>query len=327
MKLFRSLVQLPDFNFTICHKDSIFSSGSCFSEEIANRLHVNGFQVLKNPSGILFNPVSIETSIERIIHNVQPDSLSEFHENNGIFYSLLNHSSVNAENINSLKNAIITNQKNSAEFIKNCSVLIITYGSSLCYKHIKSGITVGNCHKIPNTEFSKYFLSHNQIINSIINTISLIRETNSKVKIIFTVSPVIHNANGLVDNMRSKASLISAIYEAISEIDSVWYFPSFEIITQELRDYRFYKDDMSHPSDTAVDYVWDLFKNSLFSDESLFIAKECEKLYLNFLHKPFDSKSSEYKLFVEKTIQKQMSISQKLKRNIFEDEMKNFITV
>lgn len=321
MKIFRSLVDIPDFNFTICHKDSIFSSGSCFSEEIANRLYVNGFQILKNPSGILFNPVSIETSIERTVHDIQPDISSEFHESNKVFYSLLYHSSVNGSSKKSLTDTIITNQKKSARFLKNCKLIIITYGSSICYKHNKSGITAGNCHKIPNTEFSKYFLTHTQIVNSIRKTIILLREINCSAKIMFTVSPVIHKANGLVDNMRSKAALISAIYEAISEIDSAWYFPSFEIITQELRDYRFYKDDMIHPSDTAIDYVWDLFKKKFFNGESLILAKECEKVYTNFLHKPFNSGSLEYKQFITKTIQQYNSICQKLPQPVFEDEI------
>ncbi|MDA3899869.1 MAG: GSCFA domain-containing protein [Spirochaetes bacterium] len=319
---FRTIIKPPHYDFSVSFDDTFFLTGSCFSEEIGNRLYRHGFTIKENPSGILFNPLSIELSFSQILESSYSPTEAAFITQNGIWLSLMHHSSVSHKNRESLYRIIEEGQLEAKEFLKNCSIIIITLGSAHYYYHNAKKLIVANCHKLPAETFTRKTMTHSEIAVSISKIIQMIQKVNNTARIIFTVSPVIHQRNGLIENMRSKATLISALHESLSKKDNAYYFPSFEILTQDLRDYRFYKEDMIHPTKIAVDYIWNIFKSSFFSKETEDLAGKCAKLYARFEHKAFIPESEGHARFLQKTDEQLKLLRKHLGKDLFIKEEK-----
>lgn len=290
-------------NNLIDYESNILLIGSCFSENIGKKLDYFKFQNTRNPFGILFNPKAIETLIENTVQEkVYQDSDVFFH--NEQWHCFDAHSKLSSSANEDLLNQLNRQIDLTAKQLRNTTHAIITLGTAWVYRHIESDKIVANCHKVSQKEFKKELLSIDSIFESLQNIISLIKSVNSKATIIFTVSPVRHLKDGFSENTLSKSHLISAIHQflyssnrSLSGVEA--YFPSYEILMDELRDYRFYGEDMIHPNQTAIDYVWERFKSVWISEDSFRTMEAVDTIQRGLQHKPFNPNSEAHQKFLQ----------------------------
>lgn len=297
---FTTKIPLVKSNNPINYNSKIVSLGSCFAQNMAEKFEYFKFQNVVNPFGIIFNVVSIEKLIFRSIHKhyfTEKDIF--FHNESWHCYEVHSElSNPNAEEfIKKLKELIdLTNNQ-----ITKSTHIIITLGTAWIYRNIETNEIVANCHKVPQKQFTKELLSIEMIQQSLQNIITLITGVNKEAKFIFTVSPVRHIKDGFAENTLSKSYLISAIHKIIHyQLSIVNYFPSFEIMMDELRDYRFYAEDMLHPNQTAIDYIWiQFFENYIDEKEFTPMQQVCD-IQKGLNHKPFNSESDSHQDFLSK---------------------------
>ncbi|WKK66532.1 GSCFA domain-containing protein [Lutimonas zeaxanthinifaciens] len=299
---FRTEIDIPKGLVQIDHQSEIVLIGSCFSEEISAKFDYFKFKTFANPFGMLFNPVSIKNAVKHCVRG-RTFERTDLHFHQDKWMSLFHHGSFDHADpdqvLAQINQKIVTGQK----ALQKASHVIITLGTSWVYRLRKSQKIVGNCHKIPQKEFTKELLSSEDILNSLKTIISLIREANSGCTIIFTVSPVRHKKDGFIENTLSKALLHKAIHEL--KESKINYFPSYEIMMDDLRDYRFYKQDLVHPNEMAVDYIWELFKKSWINASALKDMIEIERIQKSLAHKPFEPDSDAHQKFL-KNLQKKI---------------------
>lgn len=297
---FRTVIPISQSEFKIDHNSKIMSLGSCFAVNIGKKFDFFKFQSVTNPFGILFNSVSIEKIIGKALH------LELYSEDDIFFYNERWHCfDVHSDLSNSNKEEflIILNQLLQAtrQQLLDSSHLIITYGSSWVYRKKDTNSIVANCHKLPQKEFIKEILSVKKNANSISKTVGLVQKANPQAKVILTVSPVRHLKDGFVENQQSKSHLISAIHKVIhNQLLGISYFPSYEIMMDELRDYRFYAEDMLHPNQVAIDYIWKQFSQTNISIESQILMNEILAIQKGLAHKSFNENSNNHRLFLNK---------------------------
>jgi len=306
MKLQTQIPLKKETKNLINYDSNIFLLGSCFSENIGNKLNRFKFQSIQNPFGILFHPKAIETLITNAVNQKVYSSEDVFLQNE-VWHSFDVHSSLSSENDKSLLKKInsaisVTNKK-----LKEASHIIITLGTSWVYRFIETDTIVANCHKIPQKKFLKELLTVDEITKSLSTILVLLKSINKNIHITFTVSPIRHLKDGFVENTQSKSNLISAIHTILVDTN-VSYFPSYEIMMDELRDYRFYAEDMIHPNKTAINYIWEKFVDTRFSEESLPTMKEIEAIQKGILHRPFHEKSEQHQHFLEKIVKRKEKI-------------------
>ena len=291
----------------IDYNSKILLLGSCFSENIGNKLSYYKFQTSQNPYGILFHPKAIEKLVDNVIQQKEYTEDDIFFHNER-WHCFDTHSNLSATTKQELIDNLNQNTASTFEVLQKASHVIITLGTAWIYKHINSGNTVANCHKISQKEFSKEILSIDEIQNSLQNICSLISSLNPNATLIFTVSPVRHIKDGFIENQRSKAHLVSAIHQLKEKNNSVRYFPSYEIMMDELRDYRFYKEDMIHPNQTAIHYIWEKFTNTWFSKHTIDTMQKVEEIQKGLAHKPFNPNSEAHQKFLKKLAQKKETL-------------------
>lgn len=283
--------------FDIEHGQSIYLAGSCFATEIGNLLAEHRFRVMSNPDGILFNPVSIFNSVDNALH-MRSYGNDVIVERDGAFFSYLHHSSIHGHDAGELLAKIRSSAARAQEFLWRANVLAITFGTAYVYHHKELGQVVANCHKQPSQVFERRLLDVNSIVSLYDRLIGALRNVNPGLKIIFTVSPVKHLADGITGNSLSKATLLLAVHELTARHSDCHYFPAYELVTDDLRDYRFYKEDLAHPNELAVKYVWEKFSSCYFSDETLDLNRQIDKLNqaVNHrrLHQHDDEKLSDF---------------------------------
>jgi hypothetical protein len=303
---FRTSIPIPTSNYLIDYNSKIMSLGSCFAVNMAEKLDYFKFQNSCNPIGILFHPLAIQKLIDFVVSGKQ------FGENDIFFHNERWHcfdvhsdlSNSNKEELLESLNAII---KSTNERLNESTHIIITYGTSWVYREIGSDSIVANCHKVPQKQFKKELLSVEEIQECIGNTVRLIQSVNPNCNIIFTVSPVRHIKDGFVENQWSKSNLISAIHRVLYTEDckmNTEYFPSYEIMMDELRDYRFYAEDMLHPNQVAIDYIWKRFKETTISETAFGTMDEVLTVQKSLSHKPFNPKSESHLKFESKVREK-----------------------
>jgi hypothetical protein len=297
---FRTKITIPKSDNPIDYNSKIVSLGSCFAENMAEKLEYFKFQNTCNPFGIIFNPVSIEKLIYRMVNQffyTEKDIF--FHNERWHCYEVHSDwSNSNKEEFLENLNAVL---RTSLTQLFQASHIIITYGTSWVYRNLESKAVVANCHKVPQAAFSKEILSVETIEKSIKNTIGYFQIINPNVNFIFTVSPVRHLKDGFVENQLSKAHLITAIHQTINDKPQTTnYFPSYEIMMDELRDYRFYAEDMLHPNHVAIDYIWERFSETTISEENHSIMEEVKSIQKGLQHRPFNSSSENHIKFEEK---------------------------
>jgi hypothetical protein len=309
---FTTKIPIEKFQNPITYESKIIALGSCFAENMSEKFEYFKFQNTVNPFGIIFNSVSIEKLVNRIVNKIEFTEKDIFFHND-LWHCYEVHSELsNPNKVKFLKelNLLIFQSFNS---LIQTSHIIITYGTSWVYKNIESNEIVANCHKVPQKQFTKEILSIETIEKSIQNTLALIQKVNPNCNFIFTVSPVRHIKDGFVENTLSKSNLISAIHSNHNaQFITHNYFPSYEIMMDELRDYRFYASDMLHPNQTAIDYIWERFSENYISDESQKVIEEVDNIQKSLLHRSFNPNSESHQKFLKNLQQKINTLALKL---------------
>jgi len=289
-------IEISEFPFKMDYSKSMMLFGSCFSENIGQKLIDLKFKVDMNPFGILYNPESIANSLKLLLKN-QTFTESDLFFDQGLWNSFYHHSRFSDVNREMALEKINSRIKLSAEFLKTADFLMITFGTAWVYELISTGQIVSNCHKIPAKLFNRFRLGVNEISEAYHHLLDELWKFNPNLKIIFTVSPIRHWKDGAVENQVSKSTLILSIERLITGIENrnCSYFPSYEIMMDELRDYRFYAEDMIHLSPVATDYIFDRFSKFLISKESMNLVDNVMKIRKAVMHRPVNSSSVEYK--------------------------------
>ena len=314
---FRTEVQIPVSETALEIDDRVFSIGSCFSSEMSDLLKTGQIQTLNNPFGTTFNPYSINQAVKKL-HDSQfytENDLIKFGEE---IISLDHHSKFNSRFVHQTLDKINAEIEVGNRFLQDANWVMITYGTSFIYEFLPKKKLVANCHKIPGKYFEKRLLTHLEITDSVYETVTLLKDIcKENVQILFTVSPVRHTKDGMVENNLSKAKLIAAIHEILPQFDNCHYLPVYEILMDDLRDYRFYKEDLIHPNRQAIQYIWEKFGNAYFSDETMDFVEENFKITKALEHEPGDEKSPKHLQFLE-SIEKRIAAQQtKVKHKIF----------
>ena len=316
---FTTKIPIQKSSFPIDYDSKILLLGSCFAENMGEKFEYFKFQTIVNPFGIIFNPVSLEKLIRRSVEK------RKFTENDIFFHNELWHCyDVHSELSNSDKDAFLESLNDlissTNKQLSDSTHIIITLGTSCVYQNIASNEIVANCHKVPQKQFTKELLSIQQIEESLESIISLVHSVKPNCKFIFTVSPVRHIKDGFIENTLSKAHLIAAIHSVLNRKFSTSlelttqnniYFPAYEIMMDELRDYRFYAEDMLHPSQTAIDYIWIQFFENYISESQFGLMNDICSIQKGLKHRPFNPNTESHQKFLHqlelkiKTIQNQ----------------------
>lgn len=305
----------------IDYHSNVLLLGSCFVENIGNKLTYFKFQNLQNPFGILFQPKAIETLVNNALNDyLYTEEALFFH--NEQWHCFNAHSKLSATSKEALLNSLNEGLQVTNQQIRNATHIIITLGTAWVYRFLQTNTLVANCHKVPQKEFKKELLSVDDIIQSLQKIVSSIRTVNANASIIFTVSPVRHIKDGFVENTVSKSHLISAIHQLLNlksniKTHQLFYFPSYEIMMDELRDYRFYAEDMLHPNQTAINYIWETFKDVWVSNEALKTMDEVAAVQKGLQHKPFNPNSEAHQKFLKKITSQQQSLQAKYQHMVF----------
>lgn len=320
---FRTEFQISPSVKKIGYDDELMLLGSCFSENIGLLLSERRFRVINNPFGIVYNPISIAYSLKRLVEGriYCEDELSI---NRGLWFCFSHHGRFSSFNRSECLENINSEFSKAAEKIKKTSFLFITPGTAIVYKHKKSCKIVANCHKLPSQEFERQFLDSDQIGQELEQALDMLLQVNPSIRIIFTVSPVRHWSEGAIDNQLSKAILLHALHRIRSKYSNVDYFPAYELMMDDLRDYRFYADDMLHPNPKAITYIWEKFKETYLNAEAMMYASQIENLMKARNHVVFYPGSEEHIRFFSKNHQLVLELECKLPGIMLDDLKKYF---
>jgi len=297
----------------IDYHSNILLLGSCFSDNIGEKLDYFKFKNLQNPFGVLFQPQAILTLIDKAVNQYRYSEKDIFFHNEQWRLSSISKQQL----LNNLNRAIELTKLQ----VKKSTHIIVTLGTAWVYQFNKEGVTVANCHKVPQKQFSKRLLSVEEIAGLLKTMVGLINSLNPKVTIIFTVSPVRHIKDGFVENTQSKAHLISGVHlflnRSLAKNAALYYFPSYEIMMDELRDYRFYKEDMVHPNAMAINYIWEKFKNVWLLPDALKTMNEVDSIQKGLQHKPFNPNSTAHLQFLQKLKTKKEQLQMQFSHIVF----------
>lgn len=280
-------LQVPTIqsSFKIKHGDGILLIGSCFSDEMANKLVASGHHVLSNPHGTVFHPGALAYNLMDALNDELDNRIFE---REGKFYSWNTSTVISGETKEELEQKLLAIKSNYRAQLKTAKLLVVTFGTAWGYELQETNELVANCHKMPNNMFGKFLSSPYEIVQDWILALEKIQAYNPTLEIIFTVSPVRHIKDGIVENNLSKARLIEAVHQ-LSYEDKCQYFPSYELVIDVLRDYRFYKADKIHPSEEAVNFIWNYFQQGYFSEQTIELSKELEQIHKLKQHSPSDN--------------------------------------
>jgi hypothetical protein len=295
--VFRTEINHINFPFELSYSDKIFLIGSCFSDSIGDKLKDLAFDILSNPFGVVYNPYSVYIQLGRIIDLKIPTD-NEYKHKGEFWHHFDFHGSIKNPDKAVLHSKLEEIIDKTHSFLKHANYIFITLGTTIVYETKVTHEIVANNHKYPADYFIKKKLGYERVIEILKEMLSKLFAFNQDMKVIFTVSPVRHIRDGLVENQQSKAILISTISE-LCDNKRVFYFPAYEIMMDDLRDYRFYNSDLIHPSAQAIEYIFENFRNSFFSEKTKSIADEIFKIYLSLNHRPLFPKTNEHKLFIE----------------------------
>ena len=318
MKLQTQIPLKKQSNNLIDYRSNILLIGSCFVENIGNKLEYYKFKNLQNPFGILFHPLAIKRLIANAIDNKSYTEDDIFFQNEQ-WHCFDAHSKLSNVDKNELVISLNEQIKSTHQQINQSSHIVITLGTSWVYKDITTEKHVANCHKIPQKQFLKKLLSIDEVSQSLNAIIGLIKSVNKEASIIFTVSPIRHLKDGFVENTKSKAHLVSAIHAVLSlrAQSRCYYFPSYEIMLDELRDYRFYKEDMIHPNAIAINYIWEKFQQVWMSSETQKTMSDVEAVQKGLRHKPFNKNSIAHLKFLQNLVQKREKLQSQFSHIVF----------
>lgn len=303
---FTTRIPIPESNQPIDYNSRVVCLGSCFAVNIGQKFDYFKFRNTTNPFGILFSPVALEKCIGFAVNQHVFTEAGIFYHNER-WHCFDAHSDLSHPD----KDILLDNLNQAVgiahEALQSATHIIITLGTAWVYKHMESQNFVANCHKVPQKEFSKHLLSVFEIKDSLQNILRLIAQINPQAYVTFTISPVRHIKDGFTENQWSKSNLISALQEILNtehRILNTGYYPSYEIMMDELRDYRFYAEDMIHPSQTAIDYIWERFTETAISPEAYPTMQLADSIQKALQHRPFNPDSAQHSAFTQKLQQK-----------------------
>lgn len=315
-------IEIPKPSFSLDYNSSILMMGSCFTDNIGKRLDQLKFKVLHNPFGVVYNPISLSHQIDLIV-NKESFTEADLDYYNELWFSYSHYTLFSDTDKTKCLQKINSGFKNGKKFLGSADVIFLTLGTSFVYKLKDTGRVVANCHKIPAKNFTRYFSSVENTVKVLRNAINLTRSKNRNVHFVFTVSPIRHWKDGAVENQRSKAALLLAIAQLLNELDNIYYFPVYEFFMDELRDYRYYADDMLHPSQLAMELVWNRFSDTFLTDESLAIAEQIGNIITALKHRPRNRTTKAYAKFLANLEKKIKLLVQSYPFLDFSDEKKN----
>ena len=282
----------------IRHTDPVVLLGSCFSEHIGEKLRSAKFRVVENPHGILFNPISIARAVTAYIEN-RVYTEADLFELNETWHSWDHHSRFSSPDKADALEKINAAVRETHEFLKTAGWVIITLGSAFSYELAENNRPVANCHKAPANWFRRRLLTTEDVLTALDNMVHRLRFYNPNLKILFTISPVRHLREGMIENNRSKAVLIQAVHHLVDKFEGLFYFPAYELVIDDLRDYRFYAEDMVHPNYQATEYVWKKLMESCMDAETQDLIKELRQIELSYKHRPFNPNTRQHKKFLQ----------------------------
>ena len=325
---FRSEFTPKPFPVKIKITDKLMLVGSCFTEQIGKKLAAHKFNTIENPNGILFNPISIAKALKSYIGEIF------FAENDLFYYNELwasreHHTRFSDPDKQQTLLKINTEHTAAATFIKTADWILITLGSAFVYEWKEIIPTdnyenvAANCHKIPTDKFNRRLLNVLEIVTVLKEMQQQVFKVNPRTKFIFTISPVRHLREGFIENNRSKAALIQAVHEITNETNS-FYFPAYELVIDDLRDYRFFAEDFVHPNYAATNYVWEKFVHSVIEELSQQLMKEINEINAAVNHKPFNPSSTSHKKFMQINFEKVVMLSQKYPHLDLSNELQFF---
>lgn len=301
---------------SVQHPQQLMLMGSCFTENIGDKLRKHKFNVLENPNGILFNPVSVAEAVDSYLSG-KVFSVSDIFLYNETWHSWKHHSrysGITAEECISKINSSITQAQ---QYLKHTDHLMITLGSAWLYTLTSEAANAvpdsvaANNHKAPASWFRKRLMQVPEAVALLGDMVRKLQAYNPSLQVIFTISPVRHLREGVIENNRSKAVLIQAVHELVENFEQLYYFPAYELVIDDLRDYRFYAEDLVHPNYHATQYVWEKFTEACMNEETRSLMKEIAELNLAFQHKPFNSGTSQHQKFLKTYLVKTQSLQER----------------
>lgn len=307
---FRTRVELPVGNGEIRHSDRLMAWGSCFAENIGKLLDDYKFTCDLNPFGILYNPLSIARAMDTLLERrLYTESNLLYHKGN--WCSLMHHSAFSSADKEECLSHINTRIRQGADNLEQADWLLFTWGTACIYEWKETGEIAGNCHKLPEKLFTRRLLETKEIVDTYTRLLAELHKRNPKLNVVFTVSPIRHAKDGMHGNQLSKATLLLAIDKLCERFSFCHYFPSYEIMMDELRDYRFYADDMFHPTPLAVNYIWQCFQTVFFKPATLQIMKQWDEIKKALAHRPFHPESATYRTFLSQILLKIETLKEK----------------
>lgn len=308
--MFSTPINIPPSPVKIGYQHQLMTLGSCFAENIGKKLNDAFFRVNINPFGVLYNPVSVAQSIQTLLSN-DVFKRNDVFEHQSLWSSFSHSSLFSGVTPDECVKNINKSLDNARNFIQNADFLLITLGTAWVYEEVQSGKVVANCHKLPSERFNRRRLTVDEITRELSAVLSELKARNGALEVIFTVSPIRHWKDGAHENNVSKAALHLALEQLKEQFSFTHYFPAYEIQLDELRDYRFYASDMLHPSQTAVDYIWQRFSETYFDKETQGLKKQLEQLRADLNHRPIHPQSAEYEHFLKNIEKRKTAIKMK----------------
>jgi len=296
-------ISIPKSPSPISHSSKILSMGSCFAQTIGQKMLDSKLDILVNPFGTIFHPNAIADLLEAGISGNQPDE-NLISERDGLFFHYSAHSDLVGNSKKELLEKLNLKTKLTGEYLKTGTHLILTLGTAWVYEFKKTQTLVANCHKQPSDFFQKRLLSLDEMKMSLKNLFSKLSAFNPNLKIVLTVSPVRHIKDGIPGNQLSKSLLRVLCSDLEKESENLSYFPAYEIMMDELRDYRFYKSDLIHPSEQAENYIWDKWAGALFTPLTQKKVNQISKIKTELNHRPLNPKSEAHRKFLQNLMQK-----------------------
>jgi len=319
--LFRTEINPRKIEFKISHSSKIISIGSCFADCMAVRFQDLEFDIFSNPFGILYNPISIFDNIENCISNKLVDK-NLIIESRGMYFHYQLHSAIFGASSNDLLEKMGAIQKETKPKIGESNFLIITLGTEIVYFLKERNDAIANCYKVTEKYFDKKILTVSEIVMSFSNFYQTLISHNPSIRVILTVSPVRHIKDTLELNAVSKSTLRLSCHEITKQFsENVSYFPAYEIMMDDLRDYRFYKEDLIHPNIQAEEYIWEKFENSYFTEETKKINQEIREITTALNHRPFHPFTKEHRSFLDKTVEKIINLNAKINVSRLSEKM------
>ncbi len=299
MTSFRTILEVPPSDVSISHHNRLLAIGSCFAEHIGARLQALQFDLQLNPFGILYNPYSIAYSIERLRAGT-PYQAEDLFFHNDLWHSFDHHGKFNHPNSAQALEGINQALAQSTAALQVADRILLTLGTATIHLLRENGRIVANCHKVPATYFERRRMEVVEIADCISQACEALAKSKPELRIILTVSPVRHLRDGFIENQRSKATLLLAVEELLRRHTYMRYFPAYEILMDDLRDYRFYDTDMTHPSATAIDYIWEQFAGAFFKEDTRALVAAIQKINTALAHRPFHHNTPAHQAFLKK---------------------------